>query len=106
MSKNPPDQRHRGSSASASEEEYIRLKIELAQTRAKTDTDRLHARQLISKRNEIREAAAKSKAESEEQSLLLVETLGSIKQLQKQLDDAEEERQKLWKQFEERQNET
>ena len=59
-------------SASVSEDEYIRLKLELAQARAATDTSRLKARQLISKRDGLREDTAKNRAESEEQQVCRV----------------------------------
>ena len=39
--------------ASATEDEYVRLKLELAAKRASVDTVRLQARQLISKRDGV-----------------------------------------------------
>lgn len=76
-------------------EELIRLKLEIAQTRARTDTIRLQARQLISQRTTLRESAAKSRTEMEEQRLILAETMESINKLRRQLRKAEDERDKL-----------
>ena len=105
-SKNPPELPIPSSNAAtAPEGEYVRLKLELAQTRAKTDSFRLRARELISKRDGLREAAAKSQADSEEQQLILLETRQSVKKLKAQLDFAEEERQMLWRKFEEEEGE-
>ncbi|KAL7471397.1 hypothetical protein ACHAXS_011629 [Conticribra weissflogii] len=92
---------HRPTPSTASiEEEYIRLKLELAQTRAKTDTARLQARQLITKRDEIKDLLAASKAEAEEQELILKETQESVKKLKEHLDRVENEKMKLWDDFE------
>ncbi len=53
---------------SASEDEYyVRLKLELAQVTASTDTKRLQSRTLISERDGRREDAEKIKAETEVQ---------------------------------------
>mmetsp|Transcript_14051 Transcript_14051/g.29568 ORF Transcript_14051/g.29568 Transcript_14051/m.29568 type:complete len:138 (+) Transcript_14051:3-416(+) len=87
-------------STASIEEEYIRLKLELAQTRAKTDTARLQARQLITKRDEIKDSLAASKAEAEEQDLILKETQESLKKLKEHLDRVETEKMKLWEAFE------
>ena len=78
-----------------SENEYIRIKLELAQTRARTDTARLEARGLINKRDTLREAVAASKEETEEQNLILAETMDSIEKLKAQISIAEMESTKL-----------
>mmetsp|Transcript_16151 Transcript_16151/g.38720 ORF Transcript_16151/g.38720 Transcript_16151/m.38720 type:complete len:102 (-) Transcript_16151:93-398(-) len=84
-------------SASVSEDEYIRLKLELAQARAATDTSRLKARQLISKRDGLREDTAKNRAESEEQQQILAQTQDSNMKLNEQIKKAEVERDRLLK---------
>ena len=94
------DQQHPPPSIPPTEEEYYRLKLELAQTRAKTDTARLQARQLITKRDEIRESVATARANAEEQQLILAETVESIIKLKSQLNVVEEERKRLWGEFE------
>jgi len=73
-------------------EEFIRLRLELAQTRSQTDTTRLSARRLISERTALRESAAKTKVETEEQRLILAETMQSIHKLKTDLKKAEEAR--------------
>mmetsp|Transcript_16176 Transcript_16176/g.30514 ORF Transcript_16176/g.30514 Transcript_16176/m.30514 type:complete len:98 (-) Transcript_16176:3362-3655(-) len=83
------------SAASASEDEYVRLKLELASARAATDTARLRARQLISKRDGLREDVSKNRAEAEEQRLILVQTRESNDKLRVQIKTAEEERKRL-----------
>mmetsp|Transcript_15660 Transcript_15660/g.33916 ORF Transcript_15660/g.33916 Transcript_15660/m.33916 type:complete len:102 (-) Transcript_15660:465-770(-) len=100
MSTDPPP----SSSASASEDEYVRLKLELAQARAATDTARLQARQLISKRDGIREDAAKHRAESAEQQQILQQTQGSNEKLKAQIKDAEDERDQLLEKIEGEEN--
>lgn len=87
-------------SASASEDEYVRLKLELAQARAATDTARLQARQLISKRDGLREDVVKNRAEVEEQQLILEQTQDSNDKLKAQIKTAEEERGRLLKKIE------
>jgi hypothetical protein len=52
---------------SAFEDEYVRLKLELAQVTAATDTKRLQSRTLISERDGGREDTEKIKAETEVQ---------------------------------------
>ncbi|KAL3785364.1 hypothetical protein HJC23_011047 [Cyclotella cryptica] len=84
----------------APDKDYIRLKLELAQTRARTDSIRLQARQLLSQRKHLREMAAKSLAETEEQQLILAETMKSIENLQNQLGMAEQERDSLLEKLE------
>lgn len=84
-------------SASASEDEFVRLKLELAQARAATDTARLQARQLISKRDGLREDAAKNKTETEELQQILTQTRESNEKLKSQIQSAEEERDLLLK---------
>lgn len=51
----------------APEDEYVRLKLELAQVTAATDTKRLQSRTLISERDGLREDAEKITAETEGQ---------------------------------------
>ncbi|KAL7477760.1 hypothetical protein ACHAW6_003555 [Cyclotella cf. meneghiniana] len=89
----------------APDKDYIRLKLELAQTRAKTDSIRLQARQLLSQRKHLREMAAKSIAETEEQQLILAETTKSIENLRKQLEIADEEQSSLLKKLEQKEKE-
>ncbi|KAL7546397.1 hypothetical protein ACHAWF_009732 [Thalassiosira exigua] len=101
MSVNPPH----SPSASVSEDEYVRLRLELAQARAATDTARLQARQLISKRDGHREDAAKNRAEAEEQQLILRQTQESNEKLKTQLKSAEEERDRLLQEIEEKEKE-
>lgn len=83
------------SSASNQDDAYVRLRLELAQARAATDTARLKARQLISKRDCLREDATKNKAEKEEQQLILQQTKESNEKLKSQIKGAEEERDRL-----------
>mmetsp|Transcript_41150 Transcript_41150/g.87689 ORF Transcript_41150/g.87689 Transcript_41150/m.87689 type:complete len:98 (-) Transcript_41150:354-647(-) len=90
------------SAASASEDEYVRLKLELASARAATDTARLRARQLISSRDGLREDASKNRAEAEEQQLILEQTRESNEKLRAQIRDAEEERDRLLSKIEEK----
>ncbi|KAL7510991.1 hypothetical protein ACHAXN_007910 [Cyclotella atomus] len=78
-------------------EELVRLKLELAQTRSRTDSIRLQARQLISQRTTLKESAAKTGVEIGEQRLILAETMESINTLEKELKRAEEERNRLKK---------
>ncbi|KAL3795076.1 hypothetical protein ACHAWO_009239 [Cyclotella atomus] len=78
-------------------EELVRLKLELAQTRSRTDSIRLQARQLISQRTTLKESAAKTDVEIGEQRLILAETMESINTLEKELKRAEEERNRLKK---------
>jgi hypothetical protein len=87
---------------SAPDKDFIRLKLELAQTRARTDSIRLQARQLLSQRKHLREMAAKYIAETEEQQLLLAETMKSIENLQKQLGIADEEQSSLLEKLEQK----
>lgn len=89
------------SSRSAADEEYVRLKLELAQARAATDTARLKARQLISKRDGLREDAAKNRVEAEEQQRILNQTSESNEKLRAQIKSAQDERKQLLKQIEE-----
>ena len=89
-------------SASASEDEYVRLKSELAQARAATDTARLQARQLISKRDGLRGDVVKNRAEVEEQQLILEQTQDSNEKLKVQIKIAEEERDQLLEEIEEK----
>lgn len=86
--------------ASATEDEYVRLKLELAAKRASVDTVRLQARQLISKRDGLREEVAKNKAESEEQQQILQQTKESNEKIKAQIIEAEEERDGLSKEIE------
>lgn len=75
--------------------ELVHLKLELAQTRARTDSIRLQARNLISQRATLRESAAKTHEETGEQKLILSQTMESIDKLQEELRKAEEERDRL-----------
>ena len=92
--RNAHTQGHRGMSA-ASEDEYVRLKLELAHARASTDTARLQARQLISTRDGLREEVVKHQAEAEEQQQILLQTQASNEKLKAQIKTAEEERDAL-----------
>lgn len=76
-------------------EEFIRLKLELAQTRSRTDATRLQARRLISERTTLRESAAKTQVDTEEQRLILAEAMQSIHKLKIDLKKTEEERDVL-----------
>ena len=87
---------------SAPDKDFIRLKLELAQTRARTDSIRLQARQLLSQRKHLREMAAKSLAETEEQKLVLAETMKSIENVQTQLGIADEEQSSLLEKLEQK----
>jgi hypothetical protein len=86
---------NKASMSSLEAEELARLKLELAQTRSRTDSMRLQARQLISQRITLKESAAKRRVETEEQCLVLAETMESINKLQKDLRRAEEEQNRL-----------
>ncbi|KAL9191223.1 hypothetical protein ACHAXT_000929 [Thalassiosira profunda] len=90
--------------ASASEDEYVRLKLELAQARAATDTARLHARELIGKRDGLREDAANNRAEAKQQQQVLKQTQESNERLKAQIKSAEEEREELLRKIEEKKN--
>ena len=70
-------------------------KLELASTRAATDTARIQARQLISQRDALREDATKNRAEAEEHKLILKETKDSNEKLKSQIKTAEEEKDDL-----------
>jgi chromosome segregation ATPase len=83
------------SERSATDEDLIHLKLELAQIRARTDSTRLQARQLISQRKTLRETAKKISAETEEQQLILVEKMAVINKLKQEVVRAEEERERL-----------
>jgi seryl-tRNA synthetase len=92
-----------GSSASAATttaDEYVRLKHELAQTRARTDKKRIEARQLISQRDGLKSDVANESAEVEEKQLILEETLVSIKRLKEQIEVAKGEKDVLMKKIE------
>ena len=92
-----------GSSAStaiSTPDEYVRLKHELAQTRARTDKKRIEARQLISQRDGLRSDVAKESAEVEEKRLILEETLDSIKRLNDQIEQVKGEKDELMKKVE------
>lgn len=78
-------------------DEYVRLKHELAQTRAKTDKLRIEARQIISQRDALKSDVTKESAEVEEQRLILQETMDSIKKLERKIEEAEGERDLLLK---------
>lgn len=93
-------------SASASEDEYVRLKLELAQARAATDTARLKARQLISKRDLIREDGSKNRAEAEEQRLILQQTQESNEKIKVQIQVAEKDREQLLKEIDEKKSQS
>lgn len=103
MSDPPPSPRsphHRqrnasSSSAATADNEYVTLKLALVQTRARTDSARLAARQMISKRNALKEETAKIKSECEEQVLILQQTQESNARLREQIEKAEEERRCL-----------
>ena len=84
-----------GSSASAatpSRDEYVRLKHELAQVQARTDKNRIEARQLISLRDELKTDVTNESAEVEEKQLALEETLESIKRLNELIEVAKEDK--------------
>lgn len=83
--------------ATGTPDEYVRLKHELAQTRAKTDKLRIEARQIISQRDGLKSDVTKESAEVEEQRLILQETLDSIKKLEEKIEEAKEERDLLLK---------
>mmetsp|Transcript_599 Transcript_599/g.974 ORF Transcript_599/g.974 Transcript_599/m.974 type:complete len:98 (+) Transcript_599:230-523(+) len=92
-----------GSSAStaiSTPDEYVRLKHELHQTRARTDKKRIEARQLISQRDGLRSDVAKESGEVEEKRLILEETLDSIKRLKDQIEQVEGEKDELMKKVE------
>lgn len=74
---------------------FVVPKLELASTRAATDTARIQARQLISQRDALREDAAKNRAEAEEHKLILKETKDSNEKLKSQIKTAEEEKDDL-----------
>mmetsp|Transcript_11046 Transcript_11046/g.16544 ORF Transcript_11046/g.16544 Transcript_11046/m.16544 type:complete len:98 (+) Transcript_11046:174-467(+) len=78
-------------------DEYVRLKHEIAQTRARTDKKRIEARQLISQRDGLKSDVAKDSAEVEEKQLILQETLESIKQINAQIEAAQGEKDVLLK---------
>ncbi len=90
-----------GSSTSTiNPDEYVRLKHELAQTRAGTDKKRLEARQLISQRDGLKSNLAKEGAELEEKQLILKETLHSMKRLNEQIEEVKGEKDVLLKKVE------
>lgn len=85
-----------GSSTSTTNpDEYVRLKHELAQTRARTDKKRIEARQLISQRDGLKSNLANQGAELEEKQLILKETLHSIKRLNEQIEEVKGEKNVL-----------
>ena len=86
--------------SAASEDEYVRLKLELAHARAHTDAARLQARQLLATRDGLREDVTAARAETEEQEHVLAQTRASIEQLKEQIRAAEEEREGLLKRIE------
>ena len=88
------------STAISSPDEYVRLKHELAQTRARTDKKRIEARQLISQRDGLRSDVAKESAEVEEKQLILSETVESIKRLKDEIEQVKEEKDELLKKVE------
>lgn len=87
--------RHSNSSVATTDNEYVKLKLALVQTRARTDSARLQARQMISKRNSLKEETVKIKSECEEQVLILEQTQESNARLREQIKKAEEERRRL-----------
>ena len=89
---------HSSASATTSTpDEYVRLKHEIAQTRARTDKKRIEARQLISQRDGLKSDVAKDSAEVEEKQLILQETLESIKQINALIEAAQGEKDVLLK---------
>jgi len=86
--------------AATTPHEYVRLKHELAQTRARTDKKRIEARQLISQRDGLKSDVAKESVEVEEKQLILEETLVSIKRLKEQIEVAKGEKDVLMKKIE------
>ena len=63
----PPTSSEAAATSSASEGEYVQLKLELSQVTAATDTKRLQSRKLISERDGIREDTEKITEEAEGQ---------------------------------------
>ncbi|EJK47322.1 hypothetical protein THAOC_33966 [Thalassiosira oceanica] len=86
------------SSVATTDNEYVKLKLALVQTRARTDSARLQARQMISKRNALKEETVKIKSECEEQVLILEQTQESNARLREQIEKAEESRRRLLEQ--------
>lgn len=86
--------------ATSTPDEYVRLKHELAQTRARTDKNRIEARQLISQRDGLKSDVAKETGEVEEKQLILEETLKGMKRLKEQIEVAKGEKDVLTKKIE------
>lgn len=83
------------------DEEFIRLKLELAQARAAADSARLRARQLISNRDSLRDNDMKNRAEMEEKQRIIEQTRESNEKLAAQVKIAAEEQVQLLMKIEE-----
>jgi len=83
------------------DEEFIRLKLELAQARAAADSARLRARQLISNRDSLRDNDVKNRAEMEEKQRIIEQTRESNEKLAAQVKIAAEEQVQLLMKIEE-----
>ena len=83
------------------DEEFIRLKLELAQARAAADSARLRARQLISNRDSLRDNDVKNRAEMEEKQRIIEQTRESNEKLAAQVKIAAEEQAQLLMKIEE-----
>ena len=77
------------------DDEFIRLKLELAQARAAADSARLRARQLISNRDSLRDNDVKNRAEMEEKQRIIEQTRESNEKLAAQVKIAAEEQVQL-----------
>ncbi|KAL3809922.1 hypothetical protein ACHAXA_005336 [Cyclostephanos tholiformis] len=84
--------------------EYVRLKLKLAQARAATDTLRLKARQLLTQRDVLREDTVKDQVEGEEQQRIIQQTQEANEKLRAQIKIAQEEKNQLLKKIEESNN--
>jgi hypothetical protein len=83
------------------DDEFIRLKLELAQARAAADSARLRARQLISNRDSLRDNDVKNRAEMEEKQRIIEKTRESNEKLAAQVKIAAEEQVQLLMKIEE-----
>jgi hypothetical protein len=83
------------------DDEFIRLKLELAQARAAADSARLRARQLISNRDSLRDNDVKNRAEMEEKQRIIEQTRESNEKLAAQVKIAAEEQVQLLMKIEE-----